>query len=211
MKRSKQRLAVALLAGAMIFPVAGAKAFAVGQNIDNTLKTEYKTIAEAKEETTVEFIKSLKNISESEKQMLIKAENEKAPLYEEMNKLVDKIQNLENAVLREADPIFDEIFKIKKADEKLWDKLFSATHEKQAAVGTNMVEFISLSDVLNKNEKTILTEKQKKLDELYKKVDGYYKKAEKASEKETKAYNELQSKIVEINKSVQNIWDKIYK
>lgn len=211
MKKIKQKLAVALLAGALVLPFGGGRAMAIGESVDETLKSEYKTIAEPREVKIEDFIKSLKMISEREKQILIKAENQKKFIYEEMNPLKDKIDDLQTEVLREADPIFDEIFKIKKADEKLWNKLFGATNKNQTKVGNDMIKFIKLSNVLTDSEKKTLTEAQDKIDALYKEVDKYYQKAEKATEKETKEYKKLQDKIIEINKSVENIWDKIYK
>lgn len=204
----------ALFAGGVVcsFLYGGIRANAA---VPKTLAEEADTLgavpgAVPVEESIEDYVKGLKMLTEKEKKQLIASEKAKEPYYDRLNELMDKIHYKTNKIVEEADPIFDRIWDIKGKHEKLWDKLDSGENAKQKTVGNDMVKYIQFSDKLTAKEKRLLTDDQKKIDELYKEIDKYYAKAEKANADLNKELKEVSAKIKRIDDADAAIWEKIY-
>ncbi len=179
----------------------------------NPVNAEYEqavTIAQPIEESMSDFVKTLTMLTREEKELLLAAENEKTPYYEQMDKLARQIDTETNAIIKEAQPIFDEIFRIRDTRKALWDKVDANENEAQQAVGHDYIKFIQLSDAVTKAEKAQLIQDQKKIDVLYQEVDTYYAKAEKATAALRAQLNAPIAQVQSIDAKTAHIWEKVY-
>ena len=136
-----------------------------------------------------DFVKTLDMLTREEKDLLVAAENAKAPYYEQMNKLIGQIDTKTNEILKDAQPLFDNIFSIKEAHKELWAKVDTSENESQKAVGHDYIKFIQLSDAV---------------------VDTYYAKAARATADLNAQLDSVIANIQSINSKTASIWEKVY-
>lgn len=206
-------LLTAVVAAGSIAPAFAAELPAGYGDHVNPVNTEYEqtaTLAQPSEESMADFVKTLDMLTREEKDLLVAAENAKAPYYEQMNKLIGQIDTKTNEILKDAQPLFDNIFSIKEAHKELWAKVDTSENESQKAVGHDYIKFIQLSDAVTKAEKAVLIQDQKKIDALYKEVDTYYAKAARATADLNAQLDSVIANIQSINSKTASIWEKVY-
>ena len=179
----------------------------------NPVNTEYDqsaTLAQPADVSMADYVKTLDMLTPEEKDLLVAAENAKAPYYVQMNKLTEQIHTKTNEILKGADPLFDKIFAIKDVHKDLWTKVDTNENEAQKTAGDDYIKFIQLSTAVTKAEKDQLIRDQKEIDALYKKVDVYYAKAAEETADLNAQLDAVIKNIQSIDSKTASIWEKVY-
>ncbi len=205
-------LATVVIVGSSLSAFAAERSDSYGFHVNpiNAEQQKVETIAQPTDESMEDFVKSLDMLTKKEKALLVKAEEDKAPYYKQINKLNKQIDKKTAAIVKKAGPIHDQIFEIKKVRKDLWEKLDMNGNKEQESAGKDDIKFIQLSDILTTSEKELLIRDQRKIDDLYKKVDVYYAKAEEETADLKAQLETAQSKIRKIDSKTAAIWEKVY-
>lgn len=179
---------------------------AASQKQESKPSTEYSCCTEiGQEENIVDYIKKSKNISEEEKQQLIKTEEELAPtwkkideLEENMNKIYEKIMN----------PIYEKYDKIYNSNEKLWDKFYEGLDDEN--MSEDIIAEIEKAKNLTDKEKATLKEEQEKLNALDLELDKLNEKAEAETKDISNELDKLYEVVEKANEKNQSILDKLF-
>lgn len=157
------------------------------------------------EKSFIDSIKNSKNISDKEKQQLLNTEKELKPTKDKIKSLEDKLNAAHEKLM---DPIFKKFEEIYSAHEDLWDKFYSDPKLDESK--KDIISEIESSTVLNKKEKNILKEAQKKLDALNLELENIENKLNKETKSITDELNKLYDIVDKANEKNQKLLDKVF-
>lgn len=204
----KQKISAFLLTGAILgstFMSAGLPAYA-GEDMDAEMMALAQTADIVSEEGFEEYIKTLPNVSEAEKDALIQTENKLAPTWEEIQKLEDEVKKIFDETVGDAK--YDEYENIFGKNEALWNKFYEGIGDETDG-NVSVIEEIEKANFLTASEKAILKNEQAELEALDKEVDALNDQAEAKAQPLYEQLDKLYAIVDQENSKNAGIWDKL--
>ncbi|WP_455258852.1 hypothetical protein [Peptoniphilus asaccharolyticus] len=194
-----------VLGGTMMTNMMPVNASEMKMETKKANKCAYILDIEKQEESFIDYIKKSKNITEVEKEQLIKTEKELEPTWKKIEDLETKSNDINEKIMGDIYERYDELF---NANEKIWEKFYEEMKEEDLT--DDIMSDIEKSKTLTAEEKAILKADEQKLKELDKEME---KLADKADE-ETKEINSELDKLYKIveqeTEKNQKIYDKLF-
>ncbi|EGY79938.1 hypothetical protein [Peptoniphilus indolicus] len=180
---------------------------ASSQNKDSKETTECACVFEdgQKEKSFIDCIKSSKNITEAEKQQLLKTEAELAPTWKKIDDLEAQVDIIYEKIMN---PIYEKYDKIYGSNEKLWEKFYEGIDDE--AMSEDTIAEIEKAKNLTAGEKATLKAEQEKINTLDSEWDKLSEKAEAETKELSVELDKLYSVVEKANEKNQKILDKLF-
>ncbi len=152
--------------------------------------------------TLEETIKNME-ISDTEKNRLLKTEKDLENVYKQLSDLEEQWAEKYDKFYKDLDDKFD---KVSRAHQDLWDKLYENIPDGEYEDDTSA--YIKKSKVLTDEEKAILLEDEAKLDEIEAQYEARYKDVELETKDIRDQIDKLYAEIDAANDENSDIWKK---